>query len=500
MDIKKNVGIWVRVSTEFQVKDESPEHHKKRAQLYAEAKGWHVVEVYKLDAVSGKSVMEHPETKRMLKDLRGGRITGLIFSKLARLARNTKELLDFSEIFRSYDADLISLSESIDTSSSAGRLFYTMIAALSEWERSEIAERVAASVPIRAKLGKPLGGQAPYGYKWVGKELVIDEQEAPIRKLMYDLFIEHKRKATVAEALNAKGYRTRNGSPFSDTTIGRLLHDPIAKGQRRANYTKSLGENKKWVIKPESDWVVTACPAIVSDEIWNTCNSILDQQEVKRNPPARKSVHLFAGILTCHCGGKMYIPSRTNKYTCSVCKQTRINADDIESIYYEHLKSFLLTKNDLSTFLIRADAAIQSKQEELILLQKEKERIRLEMDKLIELHTKNQIPTERFGEYYSPIDLQLRQIEETIPEVQGQLDFLKIQQLNGDHILENADNLYDRWPKLPQEAKRQIVEELTDSVVIGDEDISIKFSFTPSLLQNTPTSQHIVMDSLMPQA
>ena len=110
----KRVGIWLRVSTEDQVRGESPETHERRARLYAEAKGWSVVEVYRLDAVSGKTVKEHPEAKRMLADVQSGAITGLIFSKLARLARNTKELLEFAEHFRDREADLISLAESID--------------------------------------------------------------------------------------------------------------------------------------------------------------------------------------------------------------------------------------------------------------------------------------------------------------------------------------------------------------------------------------------------
>ena len=95
----KLVGIWIRVSTEDQARGDSPEHHEKRAQYYAEAKGWNVREVYRLEAVSGKSVMEHLEAKRMLADVRSGQITGLIFSKLARLARNTKQLLEFGQRF-----------------------------------------------------------------------------------------------------------------------------------------------------------------------------------------------------------------------------------------------------------------------------------------------------------------------------------------------------------------------------------------------------------------
>lgn len=60
------MGIWIRVSTEDQARGESPEHHEKRARAYAEAKGWELVEVFRLDAVSGKAVIAHPEAQRML--------------------------------------------------------------------------------------------------------------------------------------------------------------------------------------------------------------------------------------------------------------------------------------------------------------------------------------------------------------------------------------------------------------------------------------------------
>src|SRR5579863_8364480 len=97
--LNKSVGIWIRVSTEDQAQGDSPEHHEERARSYAKSKGWQVKEVYNLAGQSGKAVMQHPEAKRMMKDIGRGHITGLVFSKLARLSRNRGELEFFSELF-----------------------------------------------------------------------------------------------------------------------------------------------------------------------------------------------------------------------------------------------------------------------------------------------------------------------------------------------------------------------------------------------------------------
>lgn len=477
---RRKVGIWIRVSTEDQVRGESPEHHERRARSYAESKDWEVVEIYRLEAVSGKAVMGHPDTQRMLTDIRQGHITGLIFSKLARLARNTKELLEFAEIFRESGADLISLQESIDTSTPAGRLFYTMIAAMAQWEREEIAERIAASVHVRAQMGKSLGGKAPFGYQWKDGSLSPHPEHAPVRRLVYELFLQHRRKKTVARLLNEAGYRTQSGKRFSDSTIKVMIEDPTAKGIHRSNYTRSIGKKKPPVLKPEKDWVCNPVDPIVSEDLWNQCNFILTEQRNSRKPPAKRPAHLFTGIVRCGCGERMYVSKKSPKYICRKCR-TKIPEADLETIFCEQLRGYHVDPAEIVDYLAQAEDSIKEKEGLLAALERERRRVQDEMDQTYRLYIDTKISPDGFSERYNPLEERRGQIDDEIPHLQAEIDFAKISYLSRDQILNEARDLYSRWSDLTMEERRVIVEQITQEIRVGTDGIIIDLCYLPSL-------------------
>ncbi len=477
-NLPKPVGIWIRVSTEDQARGDSPEHHERRARAYAESRDWNIKEVYRLAGVSGKDVMSHPETKRMLEDIRKGRITGLIFSKLARLARNTKQLLEFADLFKASGADLVSLQESIDTSSSAGRFFYTMIAAMAEWEREEIGSRVAASVPVRAKMGKSLGGQAPFGYQWKDKQLVPNEQEAPVRKLIHELFIEYRRKKTVADELNRRGYRTRIGKLWTDASVGWLLRDPSAKGLHRKNYIKGNGQGKPWSFKTAAEVIHYPIPAIVSVEMWDKAFALAEENRVKRQYPAKRAVHLFAGFVYCECGGKMYVVSNTPKYCCRKCRN-RIPIMDLEAIFYEQLRGYFLSPEEVAGYLAKADATLKENEELVVTLQAERDATQKKIDRLYEDYAAERLTGDQFSRLFQPLDTRIKQLDEELPKVEAKVDVLKIDHLSSDMILTESKTLYDRWPLLNHDEKRQVVESVAERIVVGNGEVAIDLAFFP---------------------
>ena len=470
--LKKRVGIWIRVSTEDQAQGDSPEHHEQRAREYAKFNDWTVVEVYDLAGVSGKTVMENSEAKRMIADVKRGHIAGLIFSKLARLARNTKELLEFADFFRQYDADMISLQEKIDTSSPAGRLFYTMIAAMAQWEREETVDRVKASIAVRAKLGSPLGGPASFGYEWKDKKLIPHPTEGPVRKLMYDLFLKHRRKKTVVRLLNEAGHRTRKGVCFTSKTVTRLLQDPTAKGIHRGNFTTRNGQTNQCLLKPESEWYLHEVKPLVSVEVWEECNRIIDDSYSKQKRPAQKPVHIFAGVAHCGCGQKMYVPSNSPKYICRGCRN-KISIADLDAIFCDEIKDYSLSPEAIANYLNNSNETANNKENLIAVQREELQLVKKEIQRTYDLYQQEKLDGDGFGKFYGPLEERRKQLEIEIPRLEAEVDILKVSNLSAEEIASQARSLYDHWQTMRSEEKREIIEMITDKIVIGKDEITI---------------------------
>jgi len=499
------VGIWIRVSTEDQAKGESPKNHEKRARMYAELKGWKVVELYDLSGVSGKSVIEHPEAQRMLQDVSKGKIKALIFSKLARLARNVRELLEISDHFQKYGADLVSIEESIDTSTPAGRLLFTVIGALAQWEREEISARVSASVPVRAMQGMPTGGQGPFGYHWVNKKLVPHPEEAVVVKEIYNTFLETKKILTTSKIINEKGYRSRKGAKFGKTTIKRILTDPVYKGQKRANYTKSKGNKKSWVLKPENDWVWFNVEPIIDSKTWEEVNAIIEKnaRPFPKLPPCVYSARYpFSGLVYCECGSKMYVMKykgmKIPKYRCRKCNN-KIKENILMEQFKEGLKCMVVKPEQLQAEMEAEEKIINQKEKELQTLSAELKKVNLKIDKLIDMYNDDLLQKDIFRERLNILQERKQQIEETIPEIEAEIAFYKVSETGKDYILTQATTLYSIWDELEKESQIKIIKEILSSIRVTKDKLEYEFYFLPEFMEFCK-SDHNFRGSWLPRA
>ena len=102
------------------------------------------------------------------------------------------------------------------------------------------------------------------------------------------------------------------------------------------------------------------------------------------------------------------------------------------------------------------------------------------MDNLVRLHSIGEIPTEGFGRHYQPWQDQMKQLETTVPQLQGEIDFLKIQSYSAADVVTEAQDLYSHWKDLEPAEKRQIIENITEGIIIGNDEIAINLSYKPT--------------------
>lgn len=151
----------------------------------------------------------------------------------------------------------------------------------------------------------------------------------------------------------------------------------------------------------------------------------------------------------------------------------------LEAVFHEQLKGFLLSPEDVAQYLGQADEEIKAREERIRSLEAEATKARQEMDKVYRLYVTDQISPEGFGRSYRPLEERLKALEEEIPRLQGEVDFAKIQFLSWDEIVSGAQSLFERWPALSQEEKRQVVEAIVEGIRVGKEEVEIDLAYLP---------------------
>ena len=163
------------------------------------------------DSQSGKRADNRPGLQRALAAL--GRGDALVVYSLSRLARSTKDALSIAEDIERRGADLVSLSEQIDTTSAAGKMVFRMLAVLAEFERDQLSERTASALQHIRASGKKTGGKVPYGYDLDadGRTLIPNASEQRVLRRIRSLRQEGRSLREIAALLDADGVPTKSG-------------------------------------------------------------------------------------------------------------------------------------------------------------------------------------------------------------------------------------------------------------------------------------------------
>ena len=522
----KRCLLYSRVSTEIQVDGYSLDAQKNGLKRFAEREEMTVVDIYEDAGKSGKSIEGRPAFKKLLSDVENGLdVDYVLVYKLSRFGRNAADILNSLALLQTYDVNLICIEEGIDSSQTSGKLLISVLSAVAEIERENILEQTMNGRREKARQGKWNGGPPPYGYMIKDGVLQIEEDEAKIVKMVFEMYTTTKIGYTgIAKYLNLQGI-TKKKRKESDVTIfsGRfiqiLLDNPvycgkIAYGRRMREKVK--GKKNEYRVVAKKDFSITEGQheAIVSEEIWEKAHSKRINTGVKfASKSGQDRAYLLTGILKCpKCGSSMYAnrirwtkKDGTYKevmyYACSRNKQERghycdysanLKKTDIKPLVIEFIKELvqdehfaveIKKKIGLQVDTTKIDTEIRNYESKLKEVELNKARLEREIDSL-------PIETAHRERKLHDMTLRLDALYDTIVEIEEKVEDAKLRRKSVEaefitmeniyKILEHFGELYDI---ISDEEKKELIATLVKEIQIypeGESDTpleSMKFNF-----------------------
>jgi site-specific DNA recombinase len=219
---------YARVSTEGQAVDGvSLDAQREQLAAWAAAHGGELVGMFVDAGISGKRADNRPELQKALTLACRTRGVLIVYS-LSRLARSTRDAIAIAERLGKARANLVSLTEAIDTTTAAGKMVFTLFAAFAQFERDLTSERTTAALAHKRSRGERVSRYAPYGWSFAedGATLVADVAEQAVVAQARELRTSGLSLRAVCDALAARGILARNGRPFAPKVILGVTNRP----------------------------------------------------------------------------------------------------------------------------------------------------------------------------------------------------------------------------------------------------------------------------------
>ena len=141
---------------------------------------------------------------------------------LSRFSRSTRDTITLAERLGKAGADLVSLSEKIDTTSAAGKMVFRLLAVLNEFERDQISERTATALRHK-KQQRQVYSPTPYGYDRVGDTLIDNKREQEVLLKISSLREKGLSLQQIAQILNEGGITAKNGGKWHPSAVRSVL-------------------------------------------------------------------------------------------------------------------------------------------------------------------------------------------------------------------------------------------------------------------------------------
>ena len=220
-DNKKQAIGYVRVSTQKQVNDGlSIEAQISRIEAWAQFNEYELTHVFVDEGISGKNINNRPKLTEALSLLE--KDMAFVFYSLSRVSRNVIDTIAIGEQIRQASADMVSLSEKIDTTGAAGRMIFNLLAVLNQFERDQVSERTKMVMKYKRENNQ-VYSHVPYGYDRVDKNLIINQDESQNIAYMVRLREKGYGFRKIATQLNKDNIKSKHGGKWYAKTVEQVV-------------------------------------------------------------------------------------------------------------------------------------------------------------------------------------------------------------------------------------------------------------------------------------